>query len=133
MAAGIVNGVRAWTEAGGCCVSTSCVAAAGVPVIGLVVESASPLPETESVSPAAAFVSDRPEKVATPLVATTVRVPPRVVPPGLLARASVTVPLEEGSGLPAPSVAWTVTRKLCALALGGEGGGGRGGRGKTFA
>ena len=49
-----------------------------------------------------------PEKVATPLDAVTVSVPPRVAPPGLLASATVTVPLKEEMGLPELSSASTV-------------------------
>ena len=42
-----------------------------------------------------AWSSVSPEKVATPLWAVTVSVPPRVAPPGLFASATVTVPLNE--------------------------------------
>ena len=41
------------------------------------------------------MVSVSPEKVATPLEAVTVSVPPRVAPPGLFASATVTVPLKD--------------------------------------
>ena len=41
-----------------------------------------------------------PEKVATPLEAVAVSVPPSVAPPGLLASATVTVPSNEVMGLP---------------------------------
>ena len=60
----------------------------------------------------AALSSVRPEKVATPFVAVAVSVPPRVAPPGLLASATVTVPLNEVSTLPELSSAVTVRPKL---------------------
>ena len=44
-----------------------------------------------------ALSSVRPEKVATPLWAVAVSVPPRVAPPGLFDSATVTVPLNEVS------------------------------------
>ncbi len=79
-----------------------------------------PPPETESVSPEAAVVRVSPEKVATPPEAVAVNVPPRVAPPGLLARATVTVPLNEESRLPEPFSASTVRPKeLPAVTLAG--------------
>ncbi len=58
------------------------------------------------------MVSVSPEKVATPLEAVAVSVPPRVAPPGLLASATVTVPLKVVMGLPELSSAWTVRPKV---------------------
>ena len=53
--------------------------------------------------------SVRPEKVATPLWAVTVSVPPRVAPPGLFKRATVTLPPKLGSTLPNGSSAETTS------------------------
>ena len=55
----------------------------------------------------------KPEKVATPLTVLAVSVPPKPAPPGLLARASVTLPVNVGSMLPHTSSAATSTRS-CA-------------------
>ena len=57
------------------------------------------------------MVSVSPEKVATPPDAVTESVPPSVAPPGLLASATVTVPLKDESRLPELSSAWTVRPK----------------------
>ena len=51
----------------------------------------------------------RSEKVATPLTTVAVRVPPRVAPPGLFPRATVTVP--PLTGFPRLSSTWTVRPK----------------------
>ena len=65
-------------------------------------------------------MSVSPEKVATPPDAVTVSVPPSVAPPGLLASATVTVPLKEVIRLPELSSAWTVRPKgLPAVTLAG--------------
>ena len=61
-----------------------------------------------------------PEKVATPPDACTESVPPRVASPGLLARATVTVPLNELMRLPELFSASTVRPKgLPAVTLDG--------------
>ncbi len=53
----------------------------------------------------------KPEKVATPLLAVMVSVPPRVLPPGLLASATFTLPLKVRSTLPLASSAETTKPK----------------------
>ena len=83
------------TLAGGCCVITSCVAAAGVTAMALVTPRRGRRRRRKAYSRTAALVSDSPENVATPLEAVTESVPPRVALPGLLASATVTVPSNE--------------------------------------
>ncbi len=58
--------------------------------------------------------SVRGEKLATPFTAATVVVPPRVAPPGLVASATVTLPVKLGTGFPAASSALTWTAGLIA-------------------
>src|SRR5207244_2521040 len=52
--------------------------------------------------------------LATPFTAATVVVPPRVAPPGLVASATVTLPIKLGTGFPAASSALTWTAGLIA-------------------
>ena len=87
------NAALTETLEGGCVVTTICVAAAGVTAKAEVVPVANPPPETASVYPDAAFVSESPENVATPFVAVAVSVPPSVPPPGLLPSDTVSGPL----------------------------------------
>src|SRR5438309_10638756 len=52
--------------------------------------------------------------LAAPFPAATVVVPPRVAPPGLVASATVTLPVKLGTGFPAASSALTWTAGLIA-------------------
>ena len=85
---------------GGAVVSTSWLAAAAVTVIAPVVAALSPVPVALSVVPAPALSSVSPANVATPALALTAKVPPRVAPLGLFASASVTLDAKFGVDVP---------------------------------
>ncbi len=63
---------------------------------------------TASKYPLPTLLSVRPGKLATPLVAETVSVPPSVLLPGLLASATVSLPVKPVATLPSASSAVTV-------------------------
>jgi hypothetical protein len=105
---------------GGCVVIESCVAVPGATEIAVEVAAVSPLLVTASAYPASALLSVKPENVTTPLVANTVTVPPSVLPPGLLAKATVSLPVKLVAVFPSASSAVTVKPKPApALTLDG--------------
>ena len=87
----IPKGAPAVRVAGGWVEMTNCEAAAATIVMLLVVAALRLTPDVVSVYPAAAWLSVKPEKVATPALAFIVSGPPRVAPPGFAASARVTL------------------------------------------
>src|SRR6266567_661360 len=111
----------------GCTVNTSRDAAAGVMLKVALVTPRSPSAEKLSVYPVPTLSIDKSENVASPPTAATVvlpeRVPPpgstvvvplSVLPPGLLPSATVTLPVNVGTRLPAGSSALSWTAGLIA-------------------
>ena len=74
-----------------------------------VVAAGKPVLTARSVSPVPALLRVRPEKVATPLTAVAVTVPPSAAAPGLFASARVTVPANEVATPPEASSAVNVS------------------------
>src|SRR5207249_4457777 len=100
----------------GCMVKASCVGAPGFMSNGALVAPASPVAVADSVYPVPPVTVPvlsmlRPENVATPPTAATVRVPDKVAPgapvPGVI--AAVTLPVKPGTVLPNASCAVTST------------------------
>ena len=102
------NPLPAATVEAGCVVMSSCVAVPGVTEMALLVADASVPLVAASVYPLPTLLSVKPEKLATPLVALTVSVPPSVLLPGLLASATVSLPVKPVATFPSASSAVTV-------------------------
>src|SRR5207244_2818399 len=98
----------------GCVPNTSCVAVPAVIVKELLVVELNPVADAVSPYPLLVLSRVRSPKLATPLTAATVVVPPRVLPPGLLPSATVTGPVKLGTTLLAASSALTCTAGLIA-------------------
>src|SRR5207244_10072974 len=94
--------------------NTLCVDGTGMTVKSLLVAALRPVAVASSPLPDALPICVRVEKLATPFTAATVVVPPSVLPPGLLPNATVTFPVNPGTGFPAGSRAVTWTAGLIA-------------------
>ncbi len=101
------NALPALILPGGWVCTTSWVADPATTVKPFVVADVKPVAVAVRVYPGSATVSVNPVKVATPRTALTVSFPPSVLPPGLFARASVTLPVNVGTTFPSASSAWT--------------------------
>ena len=103
-----LKGDPAATLDGGCAVTTSWVAMGAVTFTAEVVAAVSPPPLAWIVYPLPTWFRVSPEKVAIPLTAVAVSVPPSDAPPEPPDRVRATVPLKEEAMLPEPSSADTV-------------------------
>src|SRR5438876_2759141 len=81
--------------------NTSCVAVPAVIVKELLVVELNPAAVAVSPYPLLVLSRVRSPKLAIPPTAATVVVPPKVLPPGLLPSATVTLPVKLGTGSPA--------------------------------
>src|SRR5437867_2602919 len=98
----------------GCTETTRCVAAPAAILNGALDTVDNPPAAAVSVYPVPILSMLRVENVATPAAATTVAVPDRVPPPGLVPRATVTLPVNWVAVFPWASCA--VTRTAGAMA-----------------
>src|SRR5438128_4625926 len=97
-------------------VNTSCVAAPGVILNGVLVPVGRPVAAAVRVYPLPVLLTLKPGKEATPPTAATVAVPASVPPPGLAPSATVTLPVNAVAVLPCGSCAVTWTAGVIAAA-----------------